>query len=129
PPPEHYAPEVMAATQRLAEFDLSTGAGPALANHLEDAFGAYRRHWAIHFSMPNGQAFSEPFIAAFATLTGRKKAEAEEAAFPLLEGAGNMLTRLVEGLYALAQAAKGTAAEALLASGGPEAMNRLEASP
>src|SRR5437899_2436620 len=77
-----------------------------------------------YFSMPNGQAFSEPFIAAFATLTGREKEEAEEAAFPLLEGAGNMLTRLVDRLYALAQAAKGTAAEALLISGGPEIINR-----
>jgi pyruvate,water dikinase len=128
-PWEHHAPEVMAATKRLAEFDRSTDDGLALADHLEDAFGAYRRHWAIHFSMPNGQAFSEPFIVAFATLTGRKKEESEEAAFPLLEGAGNMLTRLVDGLYALAQAAKGTVAEALLASGGPEIINRLEASP
>ncbi|HEV3027735.1 MAG TPA: PEP/pyruvate-binding domain-containing protein, partial [Planctomycetota bacterium] len=128
-PWEHHAPEVIAATKRLAEFDRSTDDGSALANHLENAFGAYRRHWVIHFSMPNGQAFSEPFLAAFATLTGRKKEEAEEAAFPLLEGAGNMLTRLVDGLYALAQAAKGTAAEALLVSGGPEIIHRLETSP
>jgi phosphohistidine swiveling domain-containing protein len=128
-PWEHHAPEVMAATKRLAEFDRSTDDGSALANHLEDAFGAYRRHWAIHFSMPNGQAFSEPFIEAFATLTGRKKEEAAEAAFPLLEGAGNMLNRLVDGLYALAQAAKGTSAASLLASEGTDIIKRLEESP
>jgi pyruvate,water dikinase len=119
-PWEHHAPEVIAATKRLAEFDLSTDDGGALADHLEDALGAYRRHWAIHFSLPNGQAFSEPFTEAFATLTGRRKEEAGEAAFPLLEGAGNMLTRLIDGLYALVQTAKGTSAEALLASGGTD---------
>jgi phosphohistidine swiveling domain-containing protein len=100
-PWEHHAPEVMAATKRLAEFDRSTDDGSALANHLEDAFGAYRRHWVIHFSMPNGQAFSEPFIEAFATLTGRKKEEAEEAAFPLPELIFPMITPyLHEGIDA-----------------------------
>ena len=118
-PWEHHAPEVVKATARLSDFDLATDDGPALADHLEDAFGAYRRHWAIHFAMPDSRAFGEPFHEAFARLTGGTKEEAREAAFPLLEGAGNMLTRLVDGLYGLARAARGTSAEAVLTGAEP----------
>jgi pyruvate,water dikinase len=129
-PWEHSAPEVMAATRRLSEFDVSTDDGAALADQLEDAFGAYRRHWAIHFSMPNGQAFAEPFLDAFIELTGREREGAMDAAYFLLEGAGNMLTRLVDGLYGLACAARGTSAEALLVSDeNSDVVARLETLP
>ena len=43
-----WGPEVEAATARLRAFDPAADAG-ALADHLEDAFGAARRHWAIYW--------------------------------------------------------------------------------
>lgn len=124
-PWEYHAPEITKATERLSAFDLATDDGPALADHLEDALGAYRRHWALHFALPDSRAFSEPFHEAFARLSGCAREEAREAAFPLLEGAGNLLTRLVDQLYGLACAARGTSAEAVLTSRETGGLERL----
>jgi pyruvate,water dikinase len=126
---EYYAPEIVKTTERLSKFDLSTDDGPALAGHLEDALGAYRRHWALHFALPDGRTFYEPFLEAFARLSGCAKEEAREASFPLLEGAGNMLTQLIDGLYDLACAARGTSAEAVLTGIEPGGLERLESLP
>jgi pyruvate,water dikinase len=124
-PWEYYAPEIEKTTERLSKFDLSQDRGADLADHLEDALGAYRRHWALHFSLPDSRAFAEPFLEAFVRLSGCAKEEAREASFPLIEGAGDMLTRLIDGLYKLAGVARGTSAEAVLTGLEPGGFQRL----
>jgi pyruvate,water dikinase len=99
-----WGPEIVKATERLRAFDAATADGPALAAHLEDALGVFRRHWMLH-PMCSFQPLRS-YFKAYAALTGQGETEAEAAANQLLAGEENSLTRLIDGLYDLAQTAR-----------------------
>ncbi len=102
-PWEYAAPEVIAATRRLADFDADEADAAALATHLEDAFGVYRHHWTLHWVYGQGRdAFASPFNQAFETISGLRGAEARDAVMPLLEGLDNEFTKFLDDVYALA---------------------------
>jgi phosphohistidine swiveling domain-containing protein len=125
---EHWGPEIVKATERLSAFDRDGADGPQLAEHLEDARGALRRHWAIH-----GTRLSisrQPLYAAYAAVSGQAGPAVEEAVDRLLEGEDNPHTRLIEGLYTLACAAReAPAVAALVADPPPDALDQLAALP
>jgi rifampicin phosphotransferase len=119
---EHKAPEIIAATERLRAFDRSTDDGGRLAEHLEDAFGVFRRHWFVHWAPAGLGAGTRPFDRALAKVAGVSEAEARAASLQVLEGDENLFTRLLDEIYALAGTARGTpaVAELICSSGGPE---------
>lgn len=125
---EDAAPEIIAATQRLAAFDLQNADAAKLAEHLEDAFGVFLRHWTLHWLLwseaPN------PFFKAYekaSSLTGR---EAYEAASKFLEGEETILTKIIDEIYDLAQLARQTpAVAALIAHPTNDSLRRLEELP
>jgi phosphohistidine swiveling domain-containing protein len=125
---EHWGPEIVKATERLAAFEPDGATGPQLALHLEDARGAFRRHWAIHGSrlhLPR-----QPLYAAYAAVTGQAPRAVAEAVDRLLEGEETPHTRLIDGLYALACTARALpAVVALVADPPPDALDRLAALP
>lgn len=70
------------------------------------------------------------YFAAFSEVSGLKDAEVETAAYQLLDGEENSLTRLVDGLYALAQTARQeTAVADLVAAHPPNVLDQLAAVP
>jgi rifampicin phosphotransferase len=123
-----WGPEVEAATARLRAFDPAPADAGALADHLEDAFGAARRHWAIHWLL--GPPPLERYLAAYTALTGRSDPAAVEDALRLTAGADTPLTRLVDALHALAVTARATPRVAALVADPPaDVAARLEALP
>jgi pyruvate,water dikinase len=123
---EHWAPEVVAATRRLSTFDVARADGPALADHLEDAFGALLRHWTIHWQQHSGDLLI-PTIAAVSGLSGPA---AEVLAAHLSDGEETIFTQLVDGLYELAQAARSEPTVAALVVAPPaDVLDRLAAMP
>lgn len=99
-----WGPELEKTTERLRAFDLESTDGEALAEHLEEALAAQRRHAFIHplcIWRPRKMYFS-----AYTTVSGEAGPEAELAATQLLEGEDNPLTRLVDSLYNLATTAR-----------------------
>jgi pyruvate,water dikinase len=101
---EHFGPEVVRATEHLAAFDERSADGPALANHLEDALAAARRHWMIHTLMPRHGKL-DSLLDVYRQVTGKGPTEAEQDVPFLLQGAETVQTRLIEWLYALAESA------------------------
>jgi phosphohistidine swiveling domain-containing protein len=106
-PWQHYAPEVIKATERLRAFDAAAADGPKLADHLEDALAAHHRHWAIHWLMVSlfGKA-GEPYEKAIEKVTGLSGEAAKDAGARLLEGEETALTRLIDRLYELGASAR-----------------------
>ncbi|MEZ4735339.1 MAG: PEP/pyruvate-binding domain-containing protein [Caldilineaceae bacterium] len=101
---DYWGPEIVKATERLRAFAHATADGPALADHLEDALAVRRRHYIHHPMM----VFKPPpaFFAAYAAVAGVTVAEAETAAYHLLDAEETPLTDLTDRLYALAQIAR-----------------------
>ncbi|GAB4158626.1 MAG: PEP/pyruvate-binding domain-containing protein [Candidatus Promineifilaceae bacterium] len=100
---EHYRPAVLAANERLRLEGAAAADGPALAAHLEDALAVMHEHMVLH-----GLVWSSlsPFYAAYAEAAGISLAAAQTTAADLLVGEETMLTRFVDGLYALGVAAQ-----------------------
>jgi phosphohistidine swiveling domain-containing protein len=101
---DYWGPEIVKAVQRLRAFDLPAAGGPELAEHLEEARAVRGRHFTLHPAMwfkPEA-----PYFGAFSALSGLIGPEAEALAFQLVEGQDNILTRLVDELYSLAETAR-----------------------
>jgi phosphohistidine swiveling domain-containing protein len=124
---EYWGPEVVRATQRLGAFEVTGADGRQLAEHLEEARGASRRHWVIHGLV--WQSHDQPLYDAYAAVSGLPLPEAQEAASKLLEGEENPTTRMIDGLYALACAAQAPAVAELVAAPPPDVVERLGALP
>lgn len=127
-PWEVWGPEVEKATERLRTFDPTDANGMALADHLEEALAAQRRHAIIHplcVSRPR-----KAYFDAYTTVTGESGPEAELAATQLLEGEDNPFTRLVDALYELAAVARNhPPLEQLLRDPGDGSLEQLTALP
>ncbi|HEX6971550.1 MAG TPA: PEP/pyruvate-binding domain-containing protein, partial [Limnochordia bacterium] len=104
---EYRAPEVIPTVKRLRDFDVEAADGPQLAEHLEDAFGAFRLHWCIHW-LGVGGSFSRPFREALAKVCEGTDHDVDQVARRLLAGEETELTRLIDRLWELAQLARGT---------------------
>lgn len=127
---DHWAPEIRSAVARLHAFDASSAAGQTLAEHLEDAFGAFRRHWMIHWCPWSDDREADPLLRAFEAMTGQEGDAARLALAPLVEGEETIHTRLIDGLYALAQTAAATPAlAALVGAPPPDAWRQIEVLP
>jgi pyruvate,water dikinase len=125
---DYWGPEVVKAIERLRAVDLATAGGPLLAEHLENALAVLRRNAFLHpqlwFKPP------QPFFRAFEAVSGLSGQEAETAAYQLLDGEENVLSRLVDGLYTLACAARQEPVVAALIADPPsEVMSQLVALP
>ena len=103
---DHWGPEVVAATERLKAFDAGKADGPQLAEHLEDALGAFRRHWMVHWLLSHFEPMLGPLLEAYRALTGSPEKPSTEAVMHLLDGEETPLTRLIDGLYALGEKAR-----------------------
>lgn len=130
-PWEYVAPEVIATTRRLAAFDPDTDDPRQLADHLEEAFGAYLQHWTLHWVYGAGRdAHGAPFYRAFEVISELEGSKAREAAMPLLEGNENILTQVHDDLYEVAKVAAASFNVArLLAETPREALQRLDDLP
>jgi pyruvate,water dikinase len=125
---EHWGPEIVKATERLHAFEVADADGLLLAAHLEDARGAFRRHWSIHGSRLS--VSRQPVYAAFAKATGLAESAIKEAVNQLLEGEETPSSRLVDGLYALATSARSVPEVAtLVADPPPDVSERLATLP
>ena len=104
-PWDYWGPEVVAACERLAEFDVDMGDGREVADFLEEAVGVFRRHYMVHPIIWFGYS-PKALHDAYSAVTGRSAEEAEEELADLVHGQENVLTRLIDDLYELAQAAQ-----------------------
>ncbi len=120
---EHYQPAILAANERLRHAGAVAVDGTALALHLEDALAVAHEHMVLHGLVWSSLA---PFHAAYAGAAGISLVEAQMAAANLLVGEETMLTRFVDGLYALGAMAQTqpTVAE-WVADPPPDVMQRL----
>ena len=101
---DHWAPEIRTAIARLHAFDAADD-GAKLADHLEDAMGAFQRHWTIHWCSWADEGDAHPARRAFAAMTGLEGRDAEQAFAKLIDGEETILTRMIDGLDALAHSA------------------------
>jgi pyruvate,water dikinase len=101
---EYWGPEIEQATHRLRAFDPHTATGSQIADHLENARGAFHRHFSIHGSRL--WISRQPLYDAFAAITGLPSTSVRETADQLLEGEDNPTTMLIDGLYDLALIAR-----------------------
>jgi phosphohistidine swiveling domain-containing protein len=125
---EYWGPEVIKATERLSAFDASGADGPQLAEHLENARAASRRHWVVHGLL--WSARRQSLYAAYAAVSGLTESAAKEKVDKLLEGEETSFTRLIDGLYTLAcTARKVPAVAALVADPPPDVLDRLATLP
>ena len=107
---DHWGPEIERANERLTAVDTNRLDGSGLADFLEETMAARSRHNMLHPLMwfkPR-----QPYFDAFQSVSGLSGPEADSAAYRLLEGEESPLTRLVEELYGLAEAARGLPAVA-----------------
>lgn len=104
-PWDYWGPEVVAACERLAGFDIAEAAGQELADFLDEAAGVFRRHWTLHPILWEGYS-PAALHAAYASVTGRAAEEERAELAALVQGEENLFTRLVDELYELAQAAR-----------------------
>lgn len=131
---DYWAPEVVAATGRLGVMDHDAADGPALATHLEDAFGALLRHWTIHWQqgmvMRGQPAASDILNDTVAAVSGLTGPAVEVLAVHLADGEETIFTQLIDGVYELALAARAEPAVAALVAAPPEdVLDRLAALP
>ena len=105
---DYWGPEIERMTGRLREqwheLDWNTATGPTLAEHLAQAQAVVRYCMAIHpriLFRPR-----QPYFETFSAVSGLTGAEAETAAYQLLDGEESKLTQLIDSLYELAQLAK-----------------------
>jgi phosphohistidine swiveling domain-containing protein len=98
---EYWGPEIERATRRLDAFAGNNADGNALADHLEDALAAAKRHWMVHTFIPR-QGRLKPLIEAYRQIAGGEQPDVEVTLIYLLQGAETVQTRLVEALYDLA---------------------------
>jgi pyruvate,water dikinase len=115
---DYWRPEMEQMVERLRAFDRETADGSALADHLAQAQAVVRYCMAIHprvLFRPR-----DSYFAAFSAVSGLEGKEAETAAYHLLDNEESKLTRLVDGLYELAQVAQGEIAVAELIRAVPD---------
>ena len=120
---EYYRPAILAANERLRQTGVAAADGPALAAHLEDAWAVAHEHMVLH-----GLVWSSlsPFHAAYAGAAGISLTESQTSADALLVGEETMLTRFVDGLYALGAIAQTEPAVAeCVADPPPDVMEQL----
>jgi phosphohistidine swiveling domain-containing protein len=101
---DHWGPEIEQANERLTAVDIKHMDGPGLADFLEEAMAVRSRHSMLHpmlWFKP-----TQSYFDAYQALTGLSGTEAESAAYRLLEGEESPLTRLIDGLYHLAEKAR-----------------------
>lgn len=103
---EFLAPEIREIAQFVGTFDAASADGPKLAEHLDNAFGAFRWRWLMHWRFAFGFDELGPFLSAFEAMTGLTGDEARDTSAHVLEGEETQLTRLIDGLYGLAQLAR-----------------------
>ncbi|MCB8944856.1 MAG: hypothetical protein H6658_13995 [Ardenticatenaceae bacterium] len=105
---DYWGPEMVRQAVQLRSWAGETADGPALADHLARAQAVARYGLAIHprIVFRPGQAFFEAFTA----VSGLTGVAAQTAAYQLLDGEESQLTRLIDGLYELAQVAQGPTA-------------------
>jgi pyruvate,water dikinase len=104
---DYWGPEIIKAVERLRAVDLPELPAAALADHLEQARAVRNRHFMLHPIM-----WFKPetaYFEAFTKVSGLSGPEAEAVAYRLIEGEENILTRLLETLYTLAQTARKSA--------------------
>ena len=127
-PWQHWGLEIIAATERLAAFNLAGASDAELATHLEDALAARRRHYMLHPIC--SKMDHRPHVRAFEAISGLSGTEAEAAAYQLLTSDESMLTRLLDDCYRLAQLARGDAVlYALVAERPADLVSRLAGAP
>ena len=127
---EYWGPEIITATARLAAFDCERAGSSELAAHVEDALGALRRHWVVHYQLFLWPEPPTPFSDAFAKVSGLAEDAAASVRAQLVDGEETPLTRLIDGLYALGYAARDLPAVATLLRAPPEdVLARLAALP
>ncbi|MBE2220153.1 MAG: hypothetical protein IAF02_01350 [Anaerolineae bacterium] len=98
---EYWGPELVQAVNRLRQFDINKTNGAALAAHVGQTVAVLRRACAIH-----PRLWFKPlpsYFAAFTAVTGITGSDAESLAYQLLDNEETHLTRLVDGLYDLAE--------------------------
>ena len=98
---EHWGPEIIRATRRLAAFEAHTAGQEELADHLEDALAAAQRHWMVHTFVPR-RGRLDRVLGAYQQLTGKTLGEAKDEIDLLLQGPETVSARLIDGLYDLA---------------------------
>lgn len=99
---EYWGPEIVLATHRLALFDEREADGPALADHLEDATSAAKRHWMIHTIVPGRPLRSTALLDRYASVVDQPPGELISEIPFLIAGTETIQTRLIEELYELA---------------------------
>ena len=104
-PWDYWGPEVIAACERLAAFDVAGAGRRALADFLEETVGVFRRNWMIHPILWAGFSL-DPLHDAYSAVTGRPAEGAKAELADLVQGEENVLTRLVDNLYELALVAQ-----------------------
>jgi pyruvate,water dikinase len=122
---DYNAVQVVPATERLAAVDLGALDGPALADHLEDAFGVFRRNFVAHW-LGGRDPMGAAYRAAYGKVAGLVGPAADDAAMQLVQGEESILTRLIDALYELGCAARAIPAVARIVEQRPEdAVTRL----
>ena len=125
---DYWGPEVETATARLRDFDPEQAADQAIADHLDAALAARRRHYMLHpmcvfKPMPS-------YFQALAKLSGLQDDALESLGYQLLDGETNPLTVLVDQLYELAQLAMADSAlKNLLVMPPPDIKKKIAALP
>lgn len=125
---DYWGPEIVRATERLRSFDAETTEDSALGEHLQEALAVARRHHMLHPMM----SFRPPdsYFEAFQAVSALDGDAATTAAHRLLEGLPTPLTRLIDGLYDLAQAAQSHPIVAtLVKSLAPDVLEQLQSLP
>jgi pyruvate,water dikinase len=100
---DYWGPEIERATERLDRFDFDSATDSQIADHLENARGVYHRHWTIHGSRL--WITNRPHQSALMALLDHQNLDIDEIADELFEGEPTPSTRLIQGLYRLAQSA------------------------
>jgi rifampicin phosphotransferase len=121
---DYWGPEIIRTTERLRAFDPTSADGKALAEHLENAMAARRRHAMLH---PICSFNPHPaYFQALEKITGQSDNKA--LGYRLLEGEETPLTQLVDRLYELAQSAA-PSVQALIRNPPDDFLDQLKAMP